>query len=349
MPRRWLGAQAYFPLRHSWRRGFLERQPETPAGHCRLEAGRCGRWRVAQNRAVGGAEGRRRSAAESIGRTDQGRQGGSGRPGDHACPARTRCRRRRQGFVREERGSEVDRITCALCHSTVYDSFAPGIGKRLDGWPNRDLNVGAIIALSPDLSAADHLLGVDDATLRKVLAAWGPGKLDAEVFLDGKGFHPDGKTAAMLIPAAFGLAGVNLHTYTGWGSVPYWNAFVAINEMYGKGVFFDPRLDDAARFPVAVKAGTGHTRSPDDRVTSKLAALQFYQLAIPAPTSPKGSFDAIAAKRDEALFNGAAKCSACHVPRCSRNRAGTCILGCDRALQRGDEARTDRQAEGRSR
>lgn len=44
-------------------------------------------------------------------------------------------------------------ITCALCHSTVDDSFAQGIGRRLDGWPNRDLDVGAIVNLSPDLSA----------------------------------------------------------------------------------------------------------------------------------------------------------------------------------------------------
>ena len=205
-------------------------------------------------------------------------------------------------------------ITCALCHSTVDDSFSPGIGKRLDGWPNRDLNVGAIVALSPDLSSVTALLGVDDATLRKVLAGWGPGKFDAEVFLDGKGFRPDGKTGATLIPPAFGLAGVNLHTYTGWGSVPYWNAFVAINEMHGKGVFFDPRLDNAAQFPVATKAHSGNVRSADDQVTSKLAALQFYQLAIAAPTPPKGSFDMAGAKRGEALFTGTAKCATCHVP-----------------------------------
>src|ERR1051325_4165587 len=149
-------------------------------------------------------------------------------------------------------------IQCALCHSTVDDSFAPGIGHRLDGWPNRDLNVGAIVALSPDLSAVDTLLGVDDATTRKVLASWGPGKFDAELFLDGKAFQPDGRSAARLIPPAFGLAGVNLHTYTGWGSVPYWNAFVANLEMHGQGNFTDSRLDDANKFPVAARAGMGH-------------------------------------------------------------------------------------------
>ena len=205
-------------------------------------------------------------------------------------------------------------VQCALCHSTVDDSFAPGIGHRLDGWPNRDLNVGAIVALSPDLSAVARLLQVDDTTVRTVLKSWGPGKFDAELFLDGKAFRPDGKTAATLIPPAFGLAGMNQHTFTGWGSVPYWNAFVANLEMHGSGTFFDPRLNDPLQFPVAARAGFGDVRTADDRVTSKLAALQFYQLSIPAPAPPKGSFDPAAAARGEALFNGAARCSTCHVP-----------------------------------
>src|SRR5207253_10896453 len=144
-------------------------------------------------------------------------------------------------------------VSCALCHSTVDDAFAPGIGHRRDGWPNRDLNVGAIVSLSPDLSAVNQLLGVDDATTRKVLASWGPGKFDAELFLDGKAFRPDGGSAATIIPPAFGLQGVNLHTYTGWGSIPYWNAFVAILEMHGQGNFTDARLDDPVQFPVAAK------------------------------------------------------------------------------------------------
>ena len=206
-------------------------------------------------------------------------------------------------------------ITCALCHSTVDDSFAPGIGHRLDGWPNRDLNVGAIIALSPDLSAVDSLLGVDDATTRKVLAAWGPGKFDAELFLDGKGFRPDGKTAAVLIPPAFGLAGVNLHTYTGWGSITYWNAFVANLEMHGKGNFFDPRLDNAAKFPIAARNRLGHVQrdEDEDQITSKLGALHDYQLALQAPKPPDGSFDADAAERGDKLFGGKGKCTSCHV------------------------------------
>jgi hypothetical protein len=115
-------------------------------------------------------------------------------------------------------------VQCSLCHSTVDDSLAPGIGHRLDGWANRDLNIGAIIALAPDLSGPASLLGVSQDTVRTVLRSWGPGKFDAELFLDGKAFRPDGKSAAVLIPPAFGLAGVNLHTWTGWGSMTYWNA-----------------------------------------------------------------------------------------------------------------------------
>ena len=141
-------------------------------------------------------------------------------------------------------------ITCALCHSTVDNSFSPGIGTRLDGWPNRDLNVGAIISLAPDLSPVTGLLGVDEKTLKQVLAGWGAGKFDAVVFMDGKATRPDGGSGATLIPPAFGLAGVNLHTFTGWGSVTYWNAFVANLEMHGKGTFFDPRLKNAPQYPV---------------------------------------------------------------------------------------------------
>ena len=190
------------------------------------------------------------------------------------------------------------------------------MGNRLDAWANRDLNVGAIVNLSPDLSAVAAVLGVDEPTVRKVLASWGPGKFDAELFLDGKAFRPDGKSAATLIPPAFGLAGVNLHTWTGWGSVSHWNAFVANLEMHGKGRFWDPRLNDANQFPVAARNGFGdlpHISPDEDRITPKVAALQFYQLAIPAPEPPAGSFDVAAAKRGDELFSGKAKCNACHV------------------------------------
>src|SRR6185436_13446107 len=204
-------------------------------------------------------------------------------------------------------------ITCALCHSVVDNSFAPGIGQRLDGWANRDLNVGAITALSPNLKPVADLLGVDEATVRTVLQSWGPGKFDAELFLDGKAFRPDGKSAATLIPPAFGLAGVNLHTWTGWGSVTHWNAFVANLEMHGQGTFYDPRLNDATKFPIAARAGFGNVRSNPDLITAKLPALHFYQLAIPAPKPPKGSFDRNAARRGKELFT-TKQCATCHVP-----------------------------------
>jgi hypothetical protein len=206
-------------------------------------------------------------------------------------------------------------LTCAVCHSTVDDAFMPGIGHRLDGWPNRDLNVGQIVSLAPDTTILKQLLGVDDATLKKVLMSWGPGKFDAELNLDGKAFRPDGKPAATLIPPAFGMAGVNLHTWTGgWGTVTYWNAFVGNLELQGQGTFFDERLMDAKKYPVAAKAGFGNKRSANDMVTEKLAALQFYQLSIPPPRPPAGSFDPAAATRGEALFKGKATCSQCHVP-----------------------------------
>jgi hypothetical protein len=220
-----------------------------------------------------------------------------------------------KAFTNAGGGLQSIGIQCALCHSTVDDSLATGIGNRLDGWPNRDLDVGAIIDLAPDVGAFTALLGVDEATVRQVLRSWGPGKFDAELVLDGKTMQPDGRSSASLIPAAFGLAGVNLHTYTGMGSIPYWNAFVAVLEMHGKGSFFDPRLDDATQFPIAAKNKLGHvTIAPDqDRVSPKLPDLHAYQLSLHAPAPPPGSFDAEAAKRGGALFIGAAKCASCHV------------------------------------
>ena len=206
-------------------------------------------------------------------------------------------------------------LSCAVCHSTVDDAFAPGIGHRLDGWPNQDLNVGAIVSLAPDLSALTSLLQVDEATLKKVLASWGPGKYDAELNLDGKAFRPDGKAAAVIIPPAFGMAGVNLHTRAGgWGGVTYWNAYVGNLQLQGQGTFFDERLNDPIKYPVAARAGFGNKRSAQDMVTAKLASLRFYQLAIPPPTPPEGSFDRAAAARGQMIFNGKATCAQCHVP-----------------------------------
>jgi hypothetical protein len=206
-------------------------------------------------------------------------------------------------------------IQCALCHSTVDDSFAPGIGKRLDGWGNRDLDIGAIVATAPNLQPFSELLGVDVETVKAVLNSWGPGRYDAELNMDGKAKRPDGKTAATLMPSAFGLAGVNHHTWTGgWGTVTYWNAYVANTQMYGKGTFIDSRLNDAKQYPVAAKAGWGRKRDEIDLITAKLPALHFYQLAMPTPKAPQGSFDEEAAARGQELFNGKAKCATCHVP-----------------------------------
>jgi len=205
-------------------------------------------------------------------------------------------------------------IQCAFCHANVDDAFAPGIGHRRDGWANRDLNVGAIVSLSPNLRPFTDLLGVDVATVKKVFASWGPGRFDAELDKDGKAFRPDGKQAGTLIPPAFGLAGVNLHTWTGFGSVTYWNAYVGATEMHGSGTYFDARLSRRAQYPVAAKSGSYNTRGTPDRLTPKLAALHFYQLSIPAPMPPDGSFDRAAFERGKMLFDGKARCSTCHVP-----------------------------------
>ncbi|MBZ5725880.1 MAG: hypothetical protein LAP87_12890 [Acidobacteriia bacterium] len=218
------------------------------------------------------------------------------------------------GFFEQNGNLRSMGIQCAFCHASVDDSFSPGIGRRLDGWSNRDLNVGAIVSLAPNLKPFTDLLGVDAGTVKKVLASWGPGCFDAELDKDGKALRPDGKRACTLIPPAFGLAGVNLHTWTGFGSVPYWNAYVAATEMHGAGTFFDARLNNAEQYPVAARSGAGDTRGTPDRVTAKLAALHFYQLAIPAPKPAPGSFDKSAAAQGQAIFNGKGKCARCHVP-----------------------------------
>jgi hypothetical protein len=212
-------------------------------------------------------------------------------------------------------------LTCAVCHSTVNDSLAPAIGQRLDGWANHDLNPGAITAAAPNIASLTARLKivhptVTDDQVRAVLNGWGEGKFDAELLFDGKAVGPNG-SAATLIPNAFGLAGFNLHTWTGgWGTVTYWNALVAVLEMHGVGTFFDERLDDTNKFPIAATMRLGHTSVPnpdDDQVTSKLPALHFFQLAIPAPKPTPGvDFDASAAARGDALFRGKANCNSCH-------------------------------------
>ena len=239
------------------------------------------------------------------------------------------------GVVGTFQGNKLVKVgfTCALCHSTVDNSIAPGIGKRIDGLANRDLNVGAIVAAAPNLQPIVDLLRLapQDAAItandvRSVLRSWGPGKFDAEIFLDGKAVNPQQTTngvetatnvpGATLIPNAYGLPGHNLHTWTGgWGTVTYWNAFVAVNELHGIGTFFDERFDDATQFPIATAAKLGHVSvDPDsDQVTSKLPSLHFYQLALPALKPRAGvDFDADAAKRGDELFSGKANCNSCH-------------------------------------
>ena len=210
-------------------------------------------------------------------------------------------------------------ITCAACHSTVDDSFAPGIGKRLDGWPNRDLNVGTIISLTDNAQPIADMLHVDEQTLRTVLGMWGPGKFGATLFMDGKALQPNGTVAANLIPAAFGLKDVALTTYTGWGDISYWNAFVANLEMHGKGNFSDARLNDPIKYPIAVENGFFNVTNTPDLITSKLPALKAYQHSIAAPKPPAGSFDVAAAARGKALFINKAQCASCHSPQTYAN------------------------------
>jgi mono/diheme cytochrome c family protein/cytochrome c5 len=174
-------------------------------------------------------------------------------------------------------------ITCALCHSTVDNSFAPGIGHRLDGWPNRDLNVGLIVSLSPALQ---------DPATQAVLTSWGPGKYDAY-------WNHDGINDPTVIPPAYGLRHVDLETFTGEGPISYWNAYVAVTQMHGQGNFSDPRL------------GITVTNEPD-LVTPKLPALREYQRSLDAPAPPRGSFDVTAARRGRAVFAGAGRCVSCH-------------------------------------
>jgi mono/diheme cytochrome c family protein len=174
-------------------------------------------------------------------------------------------------------------ITCALCHSTVNNSVAAGIGQRLDGWPNLDLNPGAIIALSAALSGAQ----------KAVYNSWGPGKYDAR-------YNFDGQNDPAVIPPAYGLAGIHSVTYTGDGDRPaYWNRYVAVTQMHGHGSFSEPRL------------GISVTNPPDE-VEAKLFQLEAYQLSLTAPAAPAGSFDAAAATRGQAVFTGQGQCSTCH-------------------------------------
>ena len=177
-------------------------------------------------------------------------------------------------------------ITCALCHSTVNNSVQPGIGQRLDGWPNRELDPGAIIALSPTLTADQ----------KAVYGSWGPGKYDAR-------FNFDGQNDPTVIPPAYGLLGINSVTFTGDGDRPaYWNRYVAVTQMHGHGSFSESRLGIAV----------DNTNGTPDLVEDKLPALEAYQLSLAAPSPPAGSFDATAAARGRIVFEGQAQCATCH-------------------------------------
>ena len=190
------------------------------------------------------------------------------------------------GLKAQVRDGQIERlgVTCALCHSNVDDSVIPGVGARLDGWANRDLNPGAIIALSPALTAAQ----------KAVYNSWGPGRYDPR-------FNIDGINDPVVLPPIYGLADVDLETYTGDGPVAYWNNYVAVTQMGGQGVFVDPRI------------GVRVIRTPD-LVHPKLPALKTYQLSLQTPAPPAGSFDPAAASRGAGLFNGAAQCGSCHLP-----------------------------------
>ncbi len=204
-------------------------------------------------------------------------------------------------------------ITCALCHSTVDNSVMPGIGRRMDGWPNRDLNAGAIIALSPALSADQ----------KKIYSSWGPGKFDPR-------YNQDGKSTPLVIPPAYGLASVRNETYTAEGPISYWNAYVAVTQMGGQGNFSDPRL----------KIAVSHA---PDMVTSKLPALRAYQHSLATPPPPAGSFDATGASRGRAVFDNA--CASCHVGGSGTdNNSGVMHMPADTGVDGAYAARTANKA-----
>jgi cytochrome c5 len=204
-------------------------------------------------------------------------------------------------------------ITCALCHSTVDNSFSPGIGHRQDGWPNRDLNVGAIIALSPAMTPEQ----------KTVYNSWGPGKYDPR-------YNIDGKSTPLLLPPAYGLAEVKNETYTAEGPISYWNAYVAVTQMHGHGNFADPRL------------GIDVRHSPD-MVEPKLPALRAYQHSLQAPGPPAGSFDAAAAERGRIVFDRS--CASCHVGTTNTdNNGGTLHAPAETGMDGSYAARTANKA-----
>jgi mono/diheme cytochrome c family protein len=200
-------------------------------------------------------------------------------------------------------------ITCALCHSTVDDSFSPGIGHRKDGWPNRDLDVGAVIALSPAITPEQ----------KAVYSSWGPGKYDPR-------YNIDGKSTPLVLPPAYGLAAVKNETYTAEGPISYWNAYVAVTQMHGHGDFSDPRLGI-------------DVRNTPDMVGPKLPALRAYQHSLQAPRPPAGTVDPAAAERGQAVFDQS--CVGCHVGATNTdNNAGTLHAPAETGMDGAYAART---------
>ncbi len=206
-------------------------------------------------------------------------------------------------------------VTCALCHSTVDDAFAKGIGRRRDGWPNGDLNPGAIVALSPAVAE----------NVKAVLRTWGPGKYDPRINFDGQ-------STPLVLPPAYGLRGVAMETFTAEGPVSYWNAYVAVTQMHGQGNFDDPRLGISVR------------QSPD-LVTPKLPALRAYQLSLDKPAPPPGSFDAAAAERGRTVFAREGQCATCHAGTTFTDvNAGTLHAASETGMDPRYAARTARRA-----
>ena len=214
------------------------------------------------------------------------------------------------GFFDDAGDIESVGIQCALCHSVVDDSFMPGIGRRLDGWPNRDLDFGKLVASAPDLSSYTSLLGVSDGAVRSVLSGWGRGKLDPFLNLDGKIARPDGGSAATLIPTLFNLSGVGLMGWNAWAGWGTWQPFIIVLEMRGQGNYFDRRIADPEQFPVAAANGFDRIRVEEDLVSPKLPALQQYVYSLQAPEPPPGFFNPVMAKRGRTIFEN--NCSGCH-------------------------------------
>jgi hypothetical protein len=182
-------------------------------------------------------------------------------------------------------------ITCALCHSTVDNALAPGIGHRLDGWANTTLDVGKIVSLSPVL----------DAATKEEFSQWGPGMYDPRHhYFDGTKLVPlNSPSLPIVIPPIYGLQRVGFETVSADGPISYWNAYVGVGQMGGHGSFRDPRI------------GVRISQHPD-LVTPKLLPLLVYQLTLLKPKPPAGSFDPMAAARGRVVFQGAAGCARCH-------------------------------------